>query len=640
MNQTFSLFDNPFHIVRANYESSPSDISNLVEDAIFDGNYDESRLSNAQQSLVTPRLRLFAEVSYLPELSSKQKETYLRQLADGDTRNVPSEIDHLPELARANLLAHVLDEQTADYRTLEALINCWRELVPRHAFEFIEENRTLAGLPRADFAAYEQSLSELRNLHAKAAAHGIWQSSAPGELMNKVVEHFIDVDLEAPIFSSIVHEYDKASETKLNELIETISSQAQAIEDSPSNARGHARKIPLLLAAWDDINQPVQLFEQSRGHEEGRSKQIFNQLRSVCLLLANEHGDYESAKIISEALLHTFPELESIAEVLRKDVSDLQELTEQHKIGKKLSGLIAACETAKSKASAFEKVIVKGVFTTSAKEPLLSVLSEFSKVCKDKDTSEIAWAMVRDLGLFLNNERENPQASWMFLDQIIDIYGSGASTEIRARYKNDKDVAFKNWKLKQLNASKLSAGKSISIIDDLLKVATVQEATDLKKMRSKLVMRRRLSWGKPALFMAVPLFILGPILWDEMNSPPSRSNSTSVSTNSASKPINSTANSPSSTAAFQEIRPSYGSGLSFSRSQIRYCVFQDKRLEYIRPFASTNQDIDRFNALVDDYNSRCSDYRYYENDMRAVRNELVERQSQLQADARRIVAGW
>lgn len=640
MSQIFSLFSNPFHIIRANYQSNLSDISDLVEDAIFDGDHDESTLSNAKQSLVTPRLRLFAEVSYLPELSNKQKDIYLEKLANGNTINLASEIEHLPELARANLLAHIVVVQTTDYENLAALINCWREIIPMHAFEFIEQNRSLARLPRADFPAYEQSLSELRNLHAKAAAKGIWQSSDPGELMNKIVEHFIDVDLNSPIFSDIVYEYDKASEAGLSELIEEIDSQVLYIEGNPSNARGHVRKIPILLAAWDDINQPVQLFEQARGHEEGRSKKIYNQLRSVCLLLANEHGDYESAKIISEALLHTFPELESVAEVLRKDVSDLQELSEQDKIGKKLSRLIAACETAKLQASAFEKIVIKGVFTISAKEPLGSVLSEFSKVYRDKDTGEIAWAMVRDLGLFLNNERNNSHASWIFLDRIIGKYGSTASAKIRTRYQNDKDVAFKNWKLKQLNENKDSLGKSIGIIDDLQKVVAGQEASDLKALKSKLVIRRALSWGKSVLFLGVVGIIFGPIAWDEINSPPSRAISKPVSNSLVSRPTNSTQNTTRSTTAFQETRPSYGSNQSFSRSQIRYCMFQDKRLEYIRPLLSTNEDIVDFNTMIEDYNNRCSSYRYQENDMRAVRNDLIERQSKLQADARRIVARW
>ena len=66
------LGDNPFFLLGADYKSSASDLSDLVEDAEFDGKFSSEILHRAQQALVTPRTRLMAELSWLPELSDAQ----------------------------------------------------------------------------------------------------------------------------------------------------------------------------------------------------------------------------------------------------------------------------------------------------------------------------------------------------------------------------------------------------------------------------------------------------------------------------------------------------------------------------------------------------------------------------------------
>ncbi len=82
---------------------------------------------------------------------------------------------------------------------------------------------------------------------------------------------------------------------------------------------------------------------------------------------------------------------------------------------------------------------------------------------------------------------------------------------------------------------------------------------------------------------------------------------------------------------------------TFSQGNIRWCMFQERKLEIIRSRieTSTNEaDTSSFNALITDYNNRCGRYRYREFDLRQVRSELALREAGLRLQAEDMINGW
>lgn len=71
------------------------------------------------------------------------------------------------------------------------------------------------------------------------------------------------------------------------------------------------------------------VLEESKGHEEPRSKEIYSIVRDFALWLANENGRYEEALALSRALLEAFPELPAVAAQLSRDVDTLESLATQ-----------------------------------------------------------------------------------------------------------------------------------------------------------------------------------------------------------------------------------------------------------------------------------------------------------------------
>jgi Putative peptidoglycan binding domain len=86
--------------------------------------------------------------------------------------------------------------------------------------------------------------------------------------------------------------------------------------------------------------------------------------------------------------------------------------------------------------------------------------------------------------------------------------------------------------------------------------------------------------------------------------------------------------------------PSPGSGRLLSSEEVRYCVFQGRRLGYLRSQVTSNASVQRFNELVTDFNSRCSHFRFENKALQAALELAAARQVQLKADTAKILASW
>jgi hypothetical protein len=107
---------------------------------------------------------------------------------------------------------------------------------------------------------------------------------------------------------------------------------------------------------------------------------------------------------------------------------------------------------------------------------------------------------------------------------------------------------------------------------------------------------------------------------------------------SGSAPVGSNLTAPVEDTS--EKLPSPGVGQLLTSEEVRYCVFQGRRLDFIRDQVSGDIRIQRFNALVRDFNSRCGLFRFQNNALRVAKGLADARQEQLKADAGGILAAW
>jgi hypothetical protein len=87
----------------------------------------------------------------------------------------------------------------------------------------------------------------------------------------------------------------------------------------------------------------------------------------------------------------------------------------------------------------------------------------------------------------------------------------------------------------------------------------------------------------------------------------------------------------------EELRPA--AGQQFTEANVRYCLFQEVRLEAVRPLTDS-ADLALFNMLVSDWNSRCGRARYSASDKSVVDRELVDRRTVLEVEGHSLLMGW
>jgi hypothetical protein len=123
---------------------------------------------------------------------------------------------------------------------------------------------------------------------------------------------------------------------------------------------------------------------------------------------------------------------------------------------------------------------------------------------------------------------------------------------------------------------------------------------------------------------------------------------TPTPTTAVKPPASAPANPPSGPAVVTasnsaEKLPPPGAGRILSMEEVRYCIFQGRRLSELRNQMTGlggNDLVDRYNDLVTDFNGRCRSFRYEKGVLETVQREEVEKEAQLKADASAILAAW
>ncbi len=644
----FNLTENAFYILKASYSSGISDLAELVEDAEDDGLYDSDIIHRAQQSLQTPMARLEEELTWLPELSNAQIASIKSPIASENVVGLERISEHLPELATANVLAHLICTNgiTVEYCLL--LLEAWDELDKLNILEALNSNRSQAGFPTIEPKQLDKALQSLIKRHADSAAAEIWALDSPGKIMEKIVEIGLERHPSSLFLERLIRSYDGLSEPDLARIGHQIEEYIARAVNNDGELSLLVGALSNLLIEWDDINQPVQIYEQNQGHEEGRSKIIYEKLRALCLELANERGEYSSAYQLAEALLRTFPELESVAAVLRQDIVQLKALVEQQKQHQCVEHLQAACEAAKTQLPSAKTVLARDGFSHTSKKPILGIFTAFKTALSKLEDKSIAFMVIRDLALYINNDRNEPEIAFRLVDGLLSYAGARPSEgKLVEKLKEERAALYRNWKMNELDKNAGDTKAMLLVVDDLLKFSQGSERLKFGALKAKLVMRRTGEVIKLGIIIVAVTAIAGVIIYNVMyypsnrgtyQAPTPRATTPRVVTPRVTSPRTAT---PSSTQiATQESIPPIGQGLTLNRSQVRYCVFQGKRLDSMRSLANTNRQINRFNGLIDDFNSRCANYRYRSGVLSSIEREAASKANALRAEAQRIVASW
>lgn len=91
-----------------------------------------------------------------------------------------------------------------------------------------------------------------------------------------------------------------------------------------------------------------------------------------------------------------------------------------------------------------------------------------------------------------------------------------------------------------------------------------------------------------------------------------------------------------------ESMPPVGQNNILNRSQIRYCLSQEIRIDTIQNGLNNYSDyeVSMFNSLVSDYNSRCGSFRYSSGSLESVRRQVEANRSSISAEGYATIRTW
>ena len=148
----------------------------------------------------------------------------------------------------------------------------------------------------------------------------------------------------------------------------------------------------------------------------------------------------------------------------------------------------------------------------------------------------------------------------------------------------------------------------------------------------------------PSRYWVVGLGILGVIvvffIWAGNQSSSNAPYSPSSATGYSSAASESTQADPAPEPAMR--MPPVGNGLVLTSEQIRYCVYEGRRIKGAEKVVNSYNEwsVDTFNAMVDDYNSRCSNYQYRQGALTPIEREADQIRTQLEQEGReRLIDG-
>jgi hypothetical protein len=317
----FDLLANPFILFRVAVDASAQTIKDAYEDAVEDGVAPADVLARAQQCLLTPKLRVDAEVGGLLDVDPGLAGRVVTKLRSGaDRATMADEIAELHALPRSNLLAH-LGAREPDLGAMLDLLQAQASVAAGSVVEAIGEARDVAGAAKVDRPTVELALSQLAERQAKAVVYASSGDEAFAANVSTLVERTLSGQDAAAIdkLDMYLRVYGQAAASELSRRREKIAAACEAQRQAPADQRP-TEQIIAAVRGWIDVARPLQLYESHLNRDEAASQEVFLQVRGLWIWLCNERRQYATGRHLAQACAELFKLLPRALAQTREDL--------------------------------------------------------------------------------------------------------------------------------------------------------------------------------------------------------------------------------------------------------------------------------------------------------------------------------
>lgn len=337
-----SLHKSPFIVLGVTIHDNRKRIIEIAEDKLLE--LDHGIIQSARSDLTTPRIRLAAEIAWLPGISPEQVTHLLERLYQ-DPFAFRDHTD-LPKLAHLNLLSaafEILDSaQDADDFVSFILEVAYLvdDLESEDVLRTINNDRVISGFPQVKaIDLIESELVERKRtllytiksaLDKLPTVTLVWVVTA---VVNRATE---GGEFQAPeLIDDLVDSYEIESQDFLKKEAENVHKLIEAASDAANSGETKVEpyldKLEVVTRNWDKVAQPIQLSAKARGIAHKASSELAHHIRSFAVDLWNKNHLLEPSQRLVSLIQELFAELPEVLNIVEQDAEKLHEIDYEQK---------------------------------------------------------------------------------------------------------------------------------------------------------------------------------------------------------------------------------------------------------------------------------------------------------------------
>jgi len=331
------LQKNPFAVLGVTTRDDRRQIVEQAEERLLE--LDHEACHKARSDLTSPRMRLSAEMSWLPGVSPRKAEQFVSAL-QSDPMSLRGE-SGLPTLAHLNLLAAAFETVDADDSAddvaefIQEMAHLVDDLSVEQLLRDINEDRAVSGFPEVKgIDQVEAELSERKRYYRNAIKDAL--NRLPPASLVKAMTAAVDQitfggEEHAPeLIDDLVDSYAVETQGFLQKEAESVEKLIETARNSTKSGENAVKPIvdKLIVVArnWDDVAQPIQLSAKARGIDHDPSLEIAYSIRSLAIDLFNEHDMLHQSQRLTELIRELFAELPEVVERVDQDSEALSNI--------------------------------------------------------------------------------------------------------------------------------------------------------------------------------------------------------------------------------------------------------------------------------------------------------------------------
>lgn len=337
-----ALHQSAFAILGVTTRDNRRRIVELAEEKSLELDHDVCQ--KARSDLTNPRMRLSAEIAWLPGVSPRKAVQLVESLRT-DAMALRGETG-LPALAHLNLLAAAFEavdgrhdaDDLAEF-IMEAA-HLAEDLTPDDVLRDINEDRTVSGFPEVRaLDLIEAELAERKRYYRSAIKDAL--DRLPPITLIKVMTETVDgvtsggEDHAPGLIDDLVDSYELETQGVLQKEAENvhklIKSARDHAESGEAAVKPYVDKLDAVARNWDKIAQPIQLSSKARGIDHDASRDLAYEIRSLAIDLFNKHDMLIQSQRLTGLIQEIFSEVPEVSDRVEGDANALAEIFQQRK---------------------------------------------------------------------------------------------------------------------------------------------------------------------------------------------------------------------------------------------------------------------------------------------------------------------